>query len=192
MINFSLLIAGIHWVKTESRGTKLILSLMLTLLVSSTIVMLISSHLRLSLYEEAYGYTSTRIVVHAFMIFLGVLLVLSVVRVWNDRLPLLKQFLMVSLAAGVLINYVNIDVMIAKNNLQRYTHSGKIDMVYLSSLSYDMIPELVRYYGHETRMPDGLMELLFAKKLELAQDDKEWQGFNLAKYSATEALRNVK
>jgi hypothetical protein len=192
MINFSLLFAGIHGVKADARGMKLFLKIMLTLLVSSTIVMLISSHLRLSLYEEAYGYTTTRILVHAFMIFLGVLLCLSLVRVWNDRLPLLKQFLIVSLASGVLINYVNIDVMIAKNNLQRYTHSGKIDMAYLSSLSYDIIPELVHYYENTSHTPDGLKELLLDKKLELAHDNKEWQGFNLAKYNATEALRNVK
>jgi hypothetical protein len=191
MINFSLLIVGIHWVKTEARGTKLFLSIMLSLLVSSTFVMLISSHLRLSLYEEAYGYTSTRILVHVFMLFLGIVLALSLVRVWNDRQPLLKQFLVVALASVVLTNYVNIDVIIAKNNLQRYTHSGKIDMDYLSSLSYDMIPELVHYYEGKMRKPAGLKELLLDKKLELAHNDKQWQGFNLAKYSATEALRNV-
>jgi hypothetical protein len=192
LINFSLLIIGIHWVKAEGHGTKLIKNMMLTFLVGSTIVMLISSHLRLSLYEEAYGYTSTRILVHAFMIFLGVLLVLSLIRVWYNRLPLLKQFVAVTLSAAVLINYIHIDVIITRNNLQRFNDSGKIDLPYLSSLSYDMIPVLVRYYDTTTRYPNGLKELLLDKKLELSLDNKEWQGFNLAKYSAMEALKHVK
>jgi hypothetical protein len=192
MINFSLLMGGIHWVQTVGYRISIFLKTMLTLLVGSTMVMLISAFLRLSLYEEAYGYTSTRILVHAFMIFLGVLLVLSLIRVWVDSLPLLKQFIIVTLVSWILLNFSTIDVIITKNNLQRYTLSGKIDMAYIGSLSYDSIPTLVDYYDNTSNKPVGLKELLLNKKSELSNKEQGWQAFNLAQYRAMEALKHVK
>ncbi|HSE34963.1 MAG TPA: DUF4173 domain-containing protein, partial [Candidatus Paceibacterota bacterium] len=46
------------------------------LLVVQTIFVLVSAYTRLSLYEEAYGFTTIRLFSHAFMIWLGVVLVL--------------------------------------------------------------------------------------------------------------------
>jgi hypothetical protein len=193
IINFSLLLGGIHRVKPEgSPRLKLFLKVMLSMLVVSTVVMLISAHLRLSLYEEAYGYTTTRILVHAFMLFLAVLLILSLVRVWVDQMLLLKPFVWVSFITWVLINFSNIDVIIAKNNLQRYTQSGKIDLDYFGSLSYDIIPYLVRYNETALNKPGDLNQFLLNKKQELAVKDQSWQAFNLAQYRATEALKDVK
>ncbi|QGQ95337.1 DUF4173 domain-containing protein [Paenibacillus psychroresistens] len=193
MINFSLLLGSIHWVKTEGTlNLKLFLKVMLSILVVSTIVMLISAHLRLSLYEEAYGYTITRILVHAFMLFLAVLLVLSLIRVWMDRMPLLKPFICVTLVACLLINYINIDLIIAKNNLQRYTLSGKIDLSYFNELSYDVVPYLIRHNEKELNKPDGLNKLLLNMKNRLAGKQTDWKGFNLAEHRAMEALKHVK
>jgi hypothetical protein len=193
MINFSLLLGGIHGVKPEgSTQIKLFLKVMLSILVGSTVVMLISAHLRLSLYEEAYGYTTTRILVHAFMLFLAVLLILSLVRVWVDQMPLLKPFVWVTLIASVLINFINIDVIIVKNNLQRYTQSGKIDLYYFDSLSYDIVPYLVRYNEIALNKPKDLNQFLMNIKQELADKEQSWQAFNLAQYRAKEALKHVK
>jgi hypothetical protein len=193
MINFSLLLGGIHGVKAEDNPRiKLFIKVMLSLLVVSTVVMLISAHLRLSLYEEAYGYTTTRILVHAFMLFLAVLIILSLVRVWVDQMPLLKPFIWVSLVAWVLINFISIDVIIVKNNLQRYTQSGKIDLSYFYSLSYDIVPYLVRYNETALNKPADLNKFLLDIKQELAEKDQGWQAFNLAQYRATEALKDVK
>lgn len=193
IINFSLLLGGIHGVKAEGGvREKIFLGVLLSMLVGSTVVMLISAHLRLSLYEEAYGYTITRILVHAFMIFLALLLLLSLVRVWLNRMPLLKPFVVVSLVAWLLINYINIDTIIAKNNIHRYTQIGKIDLSYFHSLSYDMIPYLVHYNDTSVYKPEGLQEFLLAKKERLDGQDSSWQAFNLSQYRAVEALKYVK
>jgi hypothetical protein len=187
LINFSLLLCIINWGRNEA----ILLGSMLSLLVCSTIVILISAHLRLSLYEEAYGYTTLRILVHAFMIFLGILLVLALIRVWYARMPLLKQYYIVTIASFVLLNFMNIDIMIAKNNLARYTHSGKIDLYYLSSLSDDIIPTLVHFNQSSIKKPEGLQDLLIRKKKKLEQEDHAWQAFNLAKYNARKALNQI-
>src|SRR5665647_1529023 len=176
MINFSLLLGGIHLVKVEgNKHLKIFLKAMLSMLVGSTVVMLISAHLRLSLYEEAYGYTITRILVHAFMLFLAVLLILSLVRVWVERMQLLKPFVGVTLVAWLLINFINIDVIIVKNNLERYSLSGKIDLSYFHSLSYDIIPYLVDYNKTSAHKPDGLEDFLINIKQELADKEQGWQ-----------------
>jgi len=193
LINISLLLGAIKWIRVEgSNGLRIFLKVMLSILVGSTVVMLISAHLRLSLYEEAYGYTITRILVHVFMLFLAVLFILSFIRVWLDRMRLLKPFVLVTIVAWLLINYCNIDVIIAKNNLQRYTQSGKIDLSYFNSLSCDIIPYLVDYNKTSAHKPEGLEGFLLQSKLELARKEQGWQATNLAQYRAEEALKNVK
>ncbi|MDB5052531.1 MAG: hypothetical protein JWM44_581 [Bacilli bacterium] len=192
LINFSLLLCVLHGVRCENRRLGIALKVMLSFLVGSTVVMLISAYLRLSLYEEVYGYTYTRILVHAFMIFLGVLLMLSFIRVWYEaRSSLLKQFLVVSLMAYVILNYTNIDVLIAKNNLARYEQSGKIDLSYLQGLSDDAIPELAYFNQGAVHKPAGMSAMLLGKRADLAREDQAWQAFNLAKERGMKALRNI-
>jgi hypothetical protein len=191
LINFSLLLSAINWVHNETNRVGSWLRGMLSLLVCSSIVMLISAHLRLSLYEEAYGYTSLRILVHAFMIFLGILLALALMRVWYAKLPLLKQYILVTLASFVLLNFINIDMLITSNNLTRYSHTGKIDLEYIGSLSEDIIPTLVHFNQSSVKKPEGLQELLLRKKKKLELSDHAWQAFNLAKYNARKALNQI-
>ena len=40
------------------------------------------------------------------------------------------------------MNFANVDVIIAKNNINRYNETKQIDMVYLKGLSYDAVPEM--------------------------------------------------
>lgn len=102
--------------------------------------MLISAYLRLVMYEESYGFTVLRLLVHAFMIFLGVLFLLSLVHVWRKRMNLLKPYMIVGLAAYLVINYVNVERLTAQYNIARYEQTGKIDAYYLASLSLMRIP----------------------------------------------------
>jgi hypothetical protein len=42
------------------------------------------------------------------------------------------------------LNLINPDVFIARQNLDRYVQTGDLDVVYLTSLSDDAVPQLVR------------------------------------------------
>ena len=149
--------------------------------------MLFSAYFRLSLYEEAYGYTHSRLLAHAFMIFLFVLFVIALLKIWRNRFSLIQYYVVVALIFYVVLNYVNMDAMIAKNNLNRYYVSGNIDIEYLSRLSYDAVPIMMELTKDQS-IAASLQDQLKYKR-EDVQEDKSWQSFNLSKYRAKQYLQ---
>jgi hypothetical protein len=114
-------------------------------LVLQVIVILVSAFTRLSLYEHAYGFTDTRLYSHAFMIWLGVLLLLLSVHIWRSGKP--EDFSFRAFCTIIIflfaMNMLNPDVFIAKKNLDRYQATGLLDARYLGSLSRDALPHTI-------------------------------------------------
>jgi hypothetical protein len=144
IINFSILLIVLHHTKLITTISKVFIRGLLSLLVSFTGFILISAIYRLSIYEAAYGYTYSRVLAHSFMILLIIMLTIAFVRIWMKKLPLLKAYVILSVSFYVLLNYLNIDVMIAEQNIERYEKTAKIDMEYMEVLSDDVIPYLVQ------------------------------------------------
>ncbi len=114
-------------------------------LVIQVIVVLVSAFVRLSLYEDAYGFTDTRLYSHAFMIWLGIVLTLLSVHIWKSGKP--ADFSFRTFCSVVLlllaVNLLNPDVFIAKKNLDRYQLTGQLDASYLGTLSDDALPHTI-------------------------------------------------
>jgi hypothetical protein len=184
LLNIGLLACTLTFTKKGSAGTEISLKVLNTIMIGCTFVMLFSAHYRMSLYENAYGFTFLRVMTHAFMIFLLVLFVITLARVWIDRLPLLKPYIAVAAAAFTIINYINVDALIAKNNLLRYYNTNVIDMNYFWSLSNDAVEELVILAGDKNAdVAAEAVKQLNARKDRLMQK-KDWQSFNLSDYRA--------
>jgi len=77
LINFSILLSCIGFARKGSKLIDRAVRILYSLLVACTLVMLFSAHFRMSLYEEAYGYTYLRMLTHAFMVFLFVLFLIA-------------------------------------------------------------------------------------------------------------------
>ncbi|ASA20848.1 DUF4153 domain-containing protein [Paenibacillus donghaensis] len=161
------------------------ISLLLYVLVGCSLVMLYSAFTRLTLYEEAYGYTYIRFLVHACMLMLGLLLVLAAVRIGREHFPLVKCSLVVLLLGYVLMNYLNMDDIIAKQNVARYQTGGEVDADYLSRLGPGATKVLIRF----SRDHEGVLDSYLRADLE-TETGRSWQSFNAAKYSARRALEN--
>ncbi|TGV30661.1 DUF4173 domain-containing protein, partial [Mesorhizobium sp. M00.F.Ca.ET.186.01.1.1] len=151
-----------------------------------TSFMLFSAYYRLSLYEAAYGYTHTRLLAHLFMIFLLILFAIALWKIWRDSFSLLKYYALVTLASYVLINYINMDVIIAQNNLERYRATGNIDVEYLGRLSYDVVPYLQELKADESLKAAVTYEL--ENKWAELRGESSWQSFNWSKYRAKQYL----
>ncbi|WP_337100218.1 DUF4153 domain-containing protein [Paenibacillus sp. YIM B09110] len=178
VINVCLLLGGLHRIRRAGRGAELVRKLSLTSLIGCTLVMLISAYSRLSLYEEAYGYTQVRLLVHGFMIYLTVLCVIAVFRIWKERFSLAKAYIGVSIAAYVLMNYLNIDARIAGNNIERFQQSGIIDMTYLSTLSLDAAPAIYRLEKQHPEL-EGIDAAVLNWRREASSHGK-WQSWSVA------------
>jgi hypothetical protein len=107
------------------------------------LVVVASALYRMHVYEDAYGFTRLRLLVSVFEGWLGLLLVLVLVagiRLRGAWVPLAS---VLSGAVAVLgLALVNPDGYVAAQNLDRYERTGKIDSVYLRSLSADAAPAL--------------------------------------------------
>lgn len=182
LINVVLLMCGLHLIRRTSAAAERIRKLSLTVLIGCTIIMLISAYSRLSLYEEAYGYTQTRLLVHGFMLYLGVLLVIAMIRIWKERFSMGKVYICVSIIAFVFMNYVNLDAQIAANNGERYERTRKIDVAYLGTLSTDAMPALRKLQADHPKLA-GLQEVI-EQLQEKAHRHTKWQSWNLSRQRA--------
>ena len=190
LINFSLLLSSLSLTRKAGKLVTRTVRLLHSLLVLCTMVILTSAYLRMSLYETAYGYTYLRVLTHSFMVFLCVLFIIAFYKVWNERISLLKPYIVVSIIAYTMINFANIDVLITRNNIERYSQTGKLDTQYLRNLSYDSIPELVNLLDDEKVSIDIKTSLV--EKQEAIFKKKPWQTFNLSQYNAKRVLSQYK
>lgn len=192
LINLVILIGNLNYVKASEKKVDKVVKVLNTTLVISTFIMLLSAHFRMSLYEEAFGFTYLRILTHTFMGYLFVLFTLSLAKIWRQSVPLLKSFIVISIVAYTLLNYINVDQLIAKNNIERYNQGNPIDISYLTTLSYDAVPELVDFMNSATDqvLVNELENKLRNKKNALARVTP-WQSFNVSKYKAQESLIKV-
>ena len=191
VINLSILLIGLHFAKDEGKLNHLVLALR-CLLVLCTVIILYSAHLRLKLYEEAYGYTYARIFAHTFIGFLFILFMLTLYKLWRRELPLVKAFAIAALVTYTTLNYVNVDAIIARNNIDRYFKTGEIDLEYLQELSYDAILELSRLSrtSDEDMVAKEMAEFLRDKRAKLSAESP-WQSYNLSKARARQILAKI-
>ncbi|MDC5697933.1 DUF4173 domain-containing protein [Intrasporangium calvum] len=128
------------------RGTareQLLLRLVLGTLCLLALVVVASALYRMSVYQEAYGFTVLRVLVDAFELWMGLLLLLVIVAGvrlsgwWLPRVALLSGAVLV-LAIGL----ANPEAWVAQRNIDRYEETGRLDAVYLASLGPDAAPTI--------------------------------------------------
>ncbi|HZM80813.1 MAG TPA: DUF4173 domain-containing protein [Candidatus Limnocylindrales bacterium] len=110
------------------------------LLCGLTLVIVGSALWRMRLYVQAFGFTRSRLLATAFIVWLGLILLL-LLAVWRRAvLPRL------TLAAGALVllglAILNPDRIVAQTVIGRWQHDGHLDAPYLASLSLDALPAL--------------------------------------------------
>ena len=121
-------------------------------LIIQVFFIMASSFMRLSLYEEAYGFTSLRVYSHSFILWLAVIFIFFLYKIFIDRTE--KKFLFNSFISLIIylsiLNIFNPDAFIAKQNIKRFLISGELDMGYIDTLSYDTLPQMVRVLELDT------------------------------------------
>lgn len=189
LINLSILLGNMNYIKLSGSKFDKAVKILNTILVFSTFIMLLSAHFRMSLYEAVYGFTYLRVLTHAFMGYLFILFVATLVKIWYKAIHLLKFYLVISLVAYTLLNYINVDNIIVKNNIERYNKGNPIDILYLTTLSYDAVPKLVDFVNSTSDqvLANQLEKGLKHKKQELEKVE-QWQSFNISMYRARKVL----
>jgi two-component system, OmpR family, sensor histidine kinase BaeS len=136
----------------ESSTDRLWVRVALGALCVQTLVVVISALHRMSLYQDAYGFTRLRLLVDVFEGWLGLLVLAVVAAGLALRAPWLPRFALLSGAVALLaLAAINPDAWIAEHNLDRYATTGHVDWTYLRNLSDDAVPVLTRLPAQQRR-----------------------------------------
>jgi hypothetical protein len=101
---------------------------------------------RLSLYEEAYGFTMLRLYSHVFAVWVAVvflLLAADFLGAWSRRRWFVGATLATASAVLLGLNFVNPEAFVVSFNTSHARNAHKIDGDYLSQLSSDATPALL-------------------------------------------------
>ncbi|MCI8620656.1 MAG: DUF4173 domain-containing protein [Clostridia bacterium] len=177
----------------DEKGINRYINIMCVIMIIFTMVILVSSGVRMYYYESAYGYTFLRLLVYSVLVVEAVLLVPTVAYVLNAKINLTKIYFMVIIVAYICMNFANFDLLIVRRNLERYTKTGKIDVDYIMmKTGTDAVPEIARLLEI---MPDNELDRerlsKYMKKLykELEKENIDIRDFNLSKAQAKKTIK---
>ena len=117
---------------------------MCIVMVIFTLVIIISAFARMTLYQQNYGYTRLRILVDYTLIAEIILLIPTIIYILKNKIDLIKTYFVIIITMYCLVNFINIDKIIMKNNFNRYKETGYIDLNYLMEMNNsDLIEQLL-------------------------------------------------
>ena len=117
---------------------------MCIVMVIFTLIIIISAFARMTLYQQNYGYTRLRILVDYTLITEIILLIPTIIYILKNKIDLIKTYFFIIITMYCLVNFINIDKIIMKNNFNRYKETGYIDLNYLMEMNNsDLIEQLL-------------------------------------------------
>jgi uncharacterized protein DUF4153 len=114
--------------------------------IALTLLIDVVAFRRLSLYEEAYGFTMLRLYSHVFAVWLAVVFVvlaLEFVGVWRSRRWFIGATATSAVVVLLVLNAVNPEALVVAFNTDHARIAHKIDSTYLADLSSDATPALL-------------------------------------------------
>ncbi len=151
-----------------------------------TLAVVASALYRMSLYQEAYGYTVLRVFVDGFELWLGlviVMLLVAGVRLSGWWVP---RAVLVSAAVFVLgFVALNPDAFVASHNIDRYEAGQALDTAYLASLSADATPVIAE------RLPADLAACVLEGGWAAEGRGDDLLSWNLGRARATDAVASL-
>jgi Domain of unknown function (DUF4173) len=174
---------AVRYAPMDRRADRATVRTLLGLLCALTLVVVAVALRRLYLYEDAYGWTRLRLWVHAFELWMGLVIVLVAIAGIRLKASWLPRAVAASGAAGLLaFGLLNPDGFIAARNVDHFRHTGKADVAYLSGLSADAAPALDRL--PEPQRSCSLLYIAYA-----LQHGDPWTSLNLSRAQARALLQ---
>lgn len=194
VIAFAMLLLLERFIARKEEGHAGLFRALSTVLVVQVMVILASSLTRMSLYENAYGFTELRLYVHVFIFFIAAVYLALLYKIHIDDREntfIFKVFLML-VAFLAFMNVINPDAYIASQNMDRYTKTGRIDINYLGSLSDDSLPVTISLLeAKDKKVKKQYADHVHNKAVVEAKPMfSRWQSLNLSRAKAIEILND--
>ena len=122
-------------------------------LIIFTIIIVISAMFRMHLYEQEYGYTYLRLFVYFILVTEILILVPVLMEICGQKLDTFKISLEIIVIMYVILNFINIDYIIARNNIDRYLsdpENATLDAYYIArATGTDAIKEKIKILNQD-------------------------------------------
>lgn len=146
-------------------------------LVLQVLVIMASASMRLSLYEDAYGFTTLRLYSHAFIILLSCIFLILLYKIFIDTREntFVFRLFLADCAFLLVMNLLNPDAFIARMNIKQFENDpAKLDIEYVRTLSDDALPVT--------------LDLLVSNNEVVSYEITPWQSTNLSRVRAKEMI----
>ena len=188
LINLAIILISKRYETKDNEKEYRYVEIMNVIMVLLTIVIIVSSFLRMHLYEAAYGYTTLRLLVFATLITEAILMIPTIMYIFNSDIKVLRSYIIIITCAYLVLNFINIDYMVARRNVNRYYANNKIDIDYLENYYTDNVPVLIELYK-KTDDVDMKRELEnYLRHFRYENETDSYFEFNLSKYRALKLL----
>jgi hypothetical protein len=182
MATFAVLWATDNQAAKSATGHTKMFRVLSSTLVIEVIVIISSAFKRLYLYEQAFGFTTLRLYSHTFTIFLAIIFVLFLVKILRNQTE--SYFALPTFVCAVCflvaMNLLNPDAFIARQNLDRFQQTGKLDGPYIGGLSEDARSEVKAAVNATT----GVTKQQLIDSLAARSEPPDWQSWNVARRAA--------
>ena len=178
-----------------TEGQRKYIKAMQILMELFNLIIIVSAFYRMYLYQAAFGYTYLRIFVFFILTWEFILMIAVIANTLGIKINILKTGIILGTTLYLVLNYINIDGVIARKNIDVFFENNQkdIDYFYLEyTTGTDAIPEMVRLLDSNSELIKMKVKgYLIAQKMELQLEEK-WQGINLSKIRAREILNSIK
>lgn len=195
IINFAMIIIT---TKNKKQSTKMQIyyrKIMNIILAIATIIILISAFVRMNLYGEAFGYTLLRILVYFALITEAILMIPTFVFICYEKFSPWKTYFVIVTVMYLVMNFSNINEMIAKQNVNRYLQNpeNEIDVMYLTKTKTDGLEEVIKLYNQiENPILKQRLERYFTNlKTQLEQQPDNLLEWNYSRWKARILLEKI-
>ncbi len=198
IINFVIIITTNLNKKEMTQNVSRYTKLMNILMAVFTLIIALSAFLRMNLYQREYGYTFLRIMVYFILITEIIMIIPTIIYILKQKIQIYKWYLIIGILMYVVVNFTNVDYIIAKNNVKRYLEQTdekqkEIDFTYLKyNTSTDAIPELVELLNNtkDENLKRKVNNYLYDEYSDL-KEKRNIQEFNISKQRATKVLEKL-
>lgn len=173
-----------HWLlRAEGRAQVRIFRTLAGALVTLLFIVMASALQRMYLYTREFGLTELRLYTTVFMLWIAAVLVWFLLTALRDRRDRFAFGALVSgFAAILLINAINPDALIARTNVERMQAGKEFDAYYLTYLSADAAPVLVKALPSMSEKDRRIIEEDL--RARWTATDGDWRTWNLGRSRA--------
>ncbi len=145
-INFAVIFAVLLLSKKKNKRMCLTLNILCTFIGAFTLIIIATALSKMFLYISSYGMTILRITTSAFMIFLTVVFVALLIRLFSPKIKVIKTALITAAVILTVLGTVNVNSFVAFYNYNAYKtgYLKEIDVATISELGEEGIPYLIK------------------------------------------------